>query len=194
MAKKIKEMIVVEGKNDTNTLKNWFDCDTIETNGSAISLETIEKIRLALKKRGVIVMTDPDYPGEKIRKTIDQQVPGCKHAFLSKEVARDLRRRKIGIEHASKENLWAALEASKPSFSEEYDEGQINDVTRASLQRAGLIAGGLAKRRRELLGKELCIGYTNGKQLYKRLKQFRVTQEDFERALANVEKELYRHG
>ena len=30
--KKIKEVIVVEGKNDTNHLKEFFDVETIETN------------------------------------------------------------------------------------------------------------------------------------------------------------------
>ena len=31
MKQHIKEIIVVEGKNDTNTLQSFFDCDTIET-------------------------------------------------------------------------------------------------------------------------------------------------------------------
>ena len=59
------------------------DADTIETNGSAVNEATIEKVRRAQETRGVIIFTDPDYPGEKIRKTIAEDVPGCKHAFLS---------------------------------------------------------------------------------------------------------------
>jgi ribonuclease M5 len=188
--KKIYEMIVVEGKNDTNTLKSWFDCDTIETNGSALSESTIEKIRLALKKRGVIVFTDPDYPGEKIRKTIDRDVPGCKHAFVNKESASDSRKGKIGIEHAGRIELTAALMAAKPSFSEKETPSNHKEISSSDLQRAGLIAGPLSKTKRELLGKELHIGYTNGKQLYKRLKQFRISYDDFNKALSKVEKEL----
>ncbi|WP_280772204.1 ribonuclease M5 [Salipaludibacillus daqingensis] len=186
----IKEMIVVEGKNDTNTLRRSFSCDTIETNGSAISDRTLEKIRLALKRRGVIVFTDPDYPGEKIRKTIDQYVPGCKHAFLRKEAAIDYRKNKIGIEHAKEEELRASLKAAQTSFSEDDVTSQWDEITREDLLKAGLIAGALAKRKRERLGDELNIGYTNGKQLFKRLKQFRVTKEEFQRATAKVEKEL----
>ena len=48
--------------------KRAVNADTIETNGSAVNAETIEKIRLAQETRGVIILTDPDFPGEKIRK------------------------------------------------------------------------------------------------------------------------------
>ena len=71
---KIKEFIVVEGKDDTTAIKRAVDADTIETNGSAINQETIEKIKRAQETRGVIIFTDPDFPGEKIRKTIAEKV------------------------------------------------------------------------------------------------------------------------
>ena len=68
---KIKEIIVVEGKDDTAAIKKAVDADTIETNGSAINDRVqFNKIRLAQETRGVIIFTDPDFPGEKIRKTI----------------------------------------------------------------------------------------------------------------------------
>ena len=66
--KKIKEVIVVEGKNDTNHLKEFFDVDTIETSGLGLNKETIELINNINSKRGVILLLDPDTPGEKIRK------------------------------------------------------------------------------------------------------------------------------
>ncbi|MCB6771170.1 ribonuclease M5, partial [Veillonella atypica] len=80
----------------TAAIKRALDADTIETNGSAISESTIEKIRLAQEKRGAIIFTDPDFPGEKIRKTIAEKVPGCKHAFLDKQEARAPEDRGIG--------------------------------------------------------------------------------------------------
>ena len=48
---KIKEIIVVEGKDDTTAIKRAVDADTIETNGSALNQETIEKLNLP-KKQG----------------------------------------------------------------------------------------------------------------------------------------------
>ena len=47
---KIKQVIVVEGKTDTNHLKKIFDVDTIETNGSAISKSTLNLMKLLLLK------------------------------------------------------------------------------------------------------------------------------------------------
>lgn len=59
--KKIKEIIVVEGKSDTALLKELFEVDTIETHGLALDKKTLELIKEANKTRGVIVLTDPDF-------------------------------------------------------------------------------------------------------------------------------------
>lgn len=63
--KKIKEVIVVEGKDDTKRIQRAVDADTIETRGSAIPEETLMLIKKLAKTRGVIVFTDPDFSGEK---------------------------------------------------------------------------------------------------------------------------------
>ena len=68
----IKELIVVEGVNDTKRLQSFFDVDTIETHGMGLSKETIELVRQANEKRGVILFLDPDAPGEKIECLCDE--------------------------------------------------------------------------------------------------------------------------
>lgn len=106
----IHEFIVVEGRDDTTAINRSVIADTIETNGSALSQETIEKIRHAQELRGVIIFTDPDFPGEKIRKQIDSAVPGCKHAFINRQDALPKAGRGLGVEHASSANIREALE------------------------------------------------------------------------------------
>ena len=71
-----------------------------------------------------------------------------------------------------------------PSFEEDETE-----ITRQVLISHGLIAGAQAKEKREKLGDELRIGYTNGKQLEKRLKMFRITPEEFAQAMKKVEEQ-----
>ncbi|PLR93313.1 ribonuclease M5 [Bacillus sp. T33-2] len=181
---KIKEIIVVEGKDDTRAIKRAIDADTIETNGSAINDETINKIKLAQETRGVIVFTDPDYPGEKIRNTISEQVPGCKHAFISKELALQKAGRGVGVEHASPEVIREALKDAQ--FMNEEGPEQI---TQDDLIDAGLIGGEKSKERREKLGKLLKIGYANGKQLHKRLRMFQISKQDFGAAIAAIRQE-----
>lgn len=181
---KIKEFIVVEGRDDTTAINRAVEADTIETNGSAVNQTTIEKIKRAQETRGVIIFTDPDYPGEKIRKTIAEQVPGCKHAFLAKEDALAKRDKGIGVEHASPEAIRAALKEAQVMH-----EDILEEISQDDLITAGLIGGEGAKERRIQLGKLLKIGYTNGKQLHKRLMMFQISKQEFAEALSKVRQE-----
>jgi ribonuclease M5 len=179
---KIKEIIVVEGKDDTVAIKRALDADTIETNGSAINEQTIKKIKLAQETRGVIIFTDPDFPGQKIRQTIDQNVPGCKHAFLPKGEALHKRGKGVGVEHATPESIRKALKEVQVM-----QDSIVEQITQEDLITAGLIGGSGSKEKRERLGEILNIGYTNGKQLHKRLMMFQVSKQDFARALMMLE-------
>lgn len=179
----INEIIVVEGKNDTNKIKQAVDADTIETNGSAINEETIQLIKHAQRKRGVIIFTDPDYPGERIRKIIHQHVPGCKHAFLPKSVAQSKTKSKIGIEHASISAIQNALRRTKEEI---VSKTFSSDITKMDLIALGLIGKRDSKRRREQLGNLLSIGYTNSKQLLKRLELFQISKEELNEAMQHI--------
>jgi ribonuclease M5 len=178
---KIKEIIVVEGKDDTTAIKRAVEADTIETNGSAVNSETIEKVKLAQQTRGVIIFTDPDFPGEKIRKIITEKVPGCKHAFLEKEKAIAKNNKGLGVEHATPEVIREALKNAL-LMQEEIEEL----ISQGDLIDAGLIGGEGSKERRIKLGKLLKIGYANGKQLHKRLMMFQISRQEFSKALAAI--------
>jgi ribonuclease M5 len=182
----IKEIIVVEGKDDTTAIKRAVGADTIETNGSAISEETLRRIEHAQKKRGVIVFTDPDYPGRRIRAIIEERIPDVKHAFLAKEKTIAKNGRGLGIEHASDEDIRNALRQvytvnTAASFEEQ--------ITLEDLMLARLIGHPQSKERRNKLGEILNIGMTNGKQLHKRLAMFQITVEQFGAAVAQLDQE-----
>jgi ribonuclease M5 len=181
---KIKEVIVVEGKDDTAKIRQAVDADTIETNGSAVNGDIIEQIKHAKEKRGVIIFTDPDYPGERIRHLVSNAVPECKHAFLSRAEAKAKHDKGIGIEHASAEAIRRAL-----SLVYEVGTEYTSDITKEDLLHFGLIGGDRAKERREKLGEKLNIGYTNGKQLLKRLTMFHLTRGDLVTAMEKVVQE-----
>jgi ribonuclease M5 len=172
----IKEIIVVEGKDDTAAVKRAVAADTIETRGSAVNKEIIREIRLASERRGVIIFTDPDHAGERIRKLVSSQVPGCKHAFLTQEEAKG--KTGYGVEHASDEAIRKALENVKTEF-----ESADAEITMDDLMQAGLVNHPEAAGRRLELGKILGIGYCNGKQFYKRCKMFCIGKEEFTEAV-----------
>lgn len=181
---KIKEIIVVEGKSDTVAIRRATGADTIETNGSAINEKTLRQIQLAYETRGVIVFTDPDYPGRRIRAIIEEKIPGVKHAFLNKSKTIAKNGQSLGIEHASDEDIRKALELVYTTASE-----QVEEIPIALLLKERLIGHPEAKRRRERIGELLHIGHVNGKGLKKRLEMFRIGQQQLKEALSVLEEE-----
>ena len=167
----IKEVIVVEGKNDTKRLKSFFDVETIETHGLGLSKETISYIKEVNEKRGVILLLDPDSPGEKIRKKINDSIPGLKNAFLLKEDARTSK--KVGVEHASYEVLNDALENIVS-----YDNNKKNNLTMADLYSLGLMGKSDSVNKRYLVSKKFHIGKCNAKTMLKRLNLLNVTMDE----------------
>ena len=165
--KKIKEIIVVEGKSDTALLKELFEVDTIETHGLALDKKTLELIKEANKTRGVIVLTDLDFPGKKIRDQIQTVVPNCKHAFVSKKDATG--KKKLGIAEANKEAVVLALE-NMVSF--DVDNQSITWHEFIDLDIIG------NKQRRLLVYDLFNLGYGNVKTLFKRLNMVGISKED----------------
>lgn len=183
--KKIKEIIVVEGKSDTNRLKDCFgDIDTIETTGSALDEETIKQIKIANEKRGVIIFTDPDFNGNRLRTIIQKAVPDAKQAFLPRDKAVPKHSDgSLGIEHAKDEDIKAALAAVYTQTNDEFQAYDHNDMVDL-----GLIGEPDSQQRRLFVGSELKIGYTNAKQFLNRLNMFQVAPKDLVAAVENFDK------
>lgn len=167
---KIKEVIVVEGKNDTKHLQSFFDVDTIETHGLGLNKETINFIKEVNNKRGVILMLDPDNPGEKIRNRINQEIPNLKNVFLLKENARTTK--KVGVEHASKETIEKAL---KNIVTYGNDKESLAYEEYLSL---GLMGQDDSAIKREKIYSKFHLGKCNGKTLFKRINLVGLKKED----------------
>lgn len=186
MKEKISQVIVVEGRDDTANLKQYFDVETYETRGSAICQEDIQRIKHLHNLHGVIVFTDPDVNGERIRRMIMTAIPSVQHAFLRRDEAAPKSKSKgksLGIEHASYEDLRIALSQVTKNFGKTTDF----DITRSDLIRLGFLAGNDSRKRREFLGEELRIGYSNGKQLLKRLELFGINLAKVESVMAHYQ-------
>lgn len=198
--KRINEVIIVEGKEDSRRIKEVVEADTIETNGSAIDDEIIDRIRHAQEKRGVIVFTDPDFAGEQVRKIISRQVPGVKHAFLSQEEAKHKSqleggndygtpspdyKHSLGIEHASDGAIKTAL---GKMYTEQIEPKKVS-VTQKFLRQQGLVGEPDSAWLRRGLGDKLRIGYTNAKQLQKRLTLFHIGEDQVLEALDKIKGE-----
>ncbi|MBS4026385.1 MAG: ribonuclease M5 [Clostridia bacterium] len=176
----IKEIIVVEGKDDIRAVKRAVEAEVIITNGFALSRDTVKVIRSARDRQGVIILTDPDFAGEQLRKRINKLVPGCKHAFMPRDEA--TLHQDVGVENASPEAIRIAL---KKARCEEQKPRQV--FSQGQLWQYGLLGSDNSQKKRAALGKVLGIGYANGKQLINRLNNFGVTWEEFLQAIEIIE-------
>ena len=175
---KVNEVIVVEGKNDTNTLKSFIECDTIETHGTCLSKFTLDYIKKMQSIKGVIIFTDPDIPGNKIRSIINERIPGCKNAFLARELAQG--KNKIGIEHANKKDIIDALN-NHMTYSE-----SINSISMEEYIDLGLSGGSGSKAKREFVCNQLYIGQANSKTMFKRLNMIGCTKNKLEEIIRGM--------
>lgn len=169
---KIKEAIVVEGRDDTAAIKRAVNAYTIETHGFGIKKETWALIEKAYKETGIIIFTDPDFAGKEIRRRLTEKFPKAAQAHLSQKDA--LKSGDIGIENASPEAIRQALKKAHYTIEEKRDEFTITD-----LREQDLVGGPDASQRRDQLGKLLGIGYGNSKSFLAKLNQYGITREEF---------------
>ncbi|MCY6484918.1 ribonuclease M5 [Clostridium aestuarii] len=179
----IKEVIVVEGRDDITAVKRAVDAEIIAVGGFGINKKVIDRIKEAQKRQGVIVFTDPDFAGEKIRRIISKRVKGIKHAYISKQEG--LKDDDIGVENASPETIKKALKNAKCEVKEKRNVFNVQD-----LYFFKLTVNEEAKIRREALGKELRIGYCNSAQFITRLNNYGISKEEFMKAINKVNKEI----
>jgi ribonuclease M5 len=163
MKLKLNALIVVEGVKDVQKLTPLIDADFVTTNGSALSSETIEFIRQAkIKGREVIVFTDPDFPGEKIRQTLEQTIPGLTHAFVEKKFA--ISHGKVGVAEATNDAILRSLsEKLTPNPSNK------GTLTMQDLARLGFVGDQQAGILREKTNQHFHLGPCNVKTMLKRL-------------------------
>ena len=177
----IKEVIVFEGRDDITAVKRAVEAELIAVGGFGINAKVIARIKEAQKRKGVIVLTDPDFAGEKIRKIISKRVPGIKHAYIAQ--ADGIKGDDIGVENAKPEVIIEALNKAKITMENKEEIFNYEDMIFFKL------TGDLtSKNRRIALGKKLGIGYANANQMLSRLNNYGITKEEFIEAINEIER------
>lgn len=169
----LKEVLVVEGKSDVQQIAKAVEADCIMTEGFTLRKAVIKQIQYAYEKRGIIILTDPDTAGERIRRFLSKKFPNAQHAFIPRDEA--TANNDIGVEQASKEAILKALAKVHTHTMESSEEFTMQDLIRY-----GLTGQPNSVNRRDALGAVLGIGYGNGKQFLYRLNHYGISREDFE--------------
>lgn len=175
-------VLVVEGLHDAMRIHSIYpEANVVITNGREVSTETLDFIKGLSKSNEIIIFTDPDTPGEQIRNLVAEAVPSAKHAFLRKKDAISKNKRKVGIEHASKECI---IESLKHIYSNDCYSDTIHLEDMYSL---GLIGMPNSGRLRDQISFELNIGKPNAKTFLKRVNMLQITKKDLEELCLKLE-------
>ena len=159
----IEQAIIVEGKYDKIKLSSFINGVIIVTNGFSIfkDAEKRELIRHYAKTTGIIILTDSDSAGFKIRNYIKGFIPEGKitNAYIPDIFGKEKRKikpskeEKIGVEGISVEIIADALKKSGVIFSEK--DRKKDDITKMDLYDDGFIGGQNSSEKRQLLLKNL---------------------------------------
>lgn len=161
----VKEVIVVEGRYDRNTLSQVFDAVIVETSGFGVfnDREKLALLRRLAEARGLVVLTDSDGAGFVIRNFLKGAIDPAlvKQAYIPDIAGRERRKRapskegKLGVEGMKPEVLIEALRRAGATLGGEEPARRAGGITKATLYELGLSGGpGSTEKRRALL-KEL---------------------------------------
>lgn len=161
----VKEVIVVEGRYDRNTLSQVFDAVIVETSGFGVfnDREKLALLRRLAEARGLVVLTDSDGAGFVIRNFLKGAIDPAlvKQAYIPDIAGRERRKRapskegKLGVEGMKPEVLIEALRRAGATLGGEEPARRAGGITKATLYELSLSGGpGSAEKRRALL-KEL---------------------------------------
>lgn len=160
MKPRVREVIVVEGRYDKNTLLQAVDAAVIETGGFAVfnDREKTAYLRRLAQTRGLILLTDPDGAGFVIRDYLKGVLPPdrLKQAYVPDVYDRERRKKKggkegkLGVEGMSPAVLVEALRRAGATFEDGPAAPRRTGLTKADLLEKGLIGPGSAARRAAL--------------------------------------------
>ncbi len=148
---KIKEVIVVEGRYDKNTLSQVVDAVIIETGGFGIfnDREKRSLLKKLAESRGLIIMTDSDAAGFMIR----NHLKGCiapelvKHAYIPDVYGKERRKSapsregKLGVEGMKPQVIVEALKRAGATFESGSSAADNARISKADLYKKGLSGG-----------------------------------------------------
>ena len=161
---KVREVVVVEGRYDKNTLSQLIDGTIVETSGFGIfsDKEKLALFRLLAETRGLVVLTDSDGAGFVIRNYLKGAIDPrfVKHAYIPDIAGKERRKSapskegKLGVEGMRPEALIEALRNAGVDFGEGEPQTLMAPITKADLYELGLTGGsGSGEKRLALLGR-----------------------------------------
>lgn len=159
--KRVREVIVVEGKYDAIRVKSAVEAVVVETHGFGLfrDKEQLALLRRLAASRGVLVLTDSDGAGFVIRNYLSGVLPPSqvKHAYIPEIAGKERRKAApskeglLGVEGVDNAVILEALERAGATFEEDERAGAAPWLTKGELYADGLSGGPDSAGRRAAL-------------------------------------------
>ena len=163
--RRVREVIVVEGRYDKNALKQAVEATVVETGGFGVFKdgEKLALLRRLAEERGLILLTDSDGAGFVIRNFLKGAIPPdrLKQAYIPDIRGKERRKAapgkegKLGVEGMSPAILLRALERAGATFEDGPAAGDRAPITKGDFYALGLTGGRDSAARRAALLKAL---------------------------------------
>ena len=163
--RRVREVIVVEGRYDKNALRQVVEATVVETGGFGVfnDRERLALLRRLAAERGLILLTDSDGAGFVIRNFLKGAIPKSqlKQAYIPDIYGKERRKAapgkegKLGVEGMPPQVLLAALERAGATFEDGGAAERREPITKADLYALGLTGGRDSQHRRRALLKQL---------------------------------------
>ena len=181
----LSQAVVVEGRDDVDAVSKAIDALIIPTHGFGITKETWEIIEKADKEKGLIVLTDPDFSGEEIRRKISEKYPNSIQAYISQEDA--MSGDDIGVENATVEVIVSAIKKAVENSKRIEGPAQKPDkISMKEMMTLGLAGTEQATEFRKKLCAKLGIGYSNAKTLANKLEHWGIGIKELEQTIQEI--------
>ncbi|MDD6763172.1 MAG: DUF4093 domain-containing protein [Clostridiales bacterium] len=164
---KIKEAIIVEGAYDKIKLSGFIDGLILTTHGFAVYSNTdfIKTFARLANETGIVILTDSDSAGLRIRNFIKQKAEGGRvlHAYVPDVAGKERRKRKssaeglIGVEGMTEEVIIKALRDAGCTIDNKTEKPLDSGISKADFYMLGLCGGRGSKELREKVAGELGV-------------------------------------
>lgn len=192
---KINEAVIVEGKYDKIKLSAILDTVIIETDGFAIfkDKEKQRLIRFLSEKRGIIIMTDSDSAGFKIRSFLNgiTKSENIKNVYIPDIYGKEKRKTeaskegKLGVEGMKTEVIMSAL-TKAGVFCTENAKTESREITRTDFFEDGISGRENSSEIRKSLAKELDLPERISASSLLKIINTYMTYEDYKQAVDRV--------
>lgn len=203
----LTQAVIVEGRYDKIRLSSLLDTVIVETNGFRIfkDREKLALIRALAHKKGIVILTDSDTAGFRIRRYLQGAIPkedykNIYHAYIPEILGKEKRKLQpskegtLGVEGMSTQILLEALQRAGVLAGEISQPRETHPLTKLDFYEDGLTGKENSEALRLQLLRQLSLPHYLSANALLQVINATMTREEYRQALARCRLEQLPQG